>query len=157
MLLDVVRFIGTGWHARIRHVGDGERDRFDFAADRIEPCFALLQFVAEPGDFRQQRCDVLALCLRLADGLAARVAQVLQLLRPHLDALALGLQRFDPVRREFEAPGFAQARGEDGGVVAQQGGIEHEGSNGRMDRDYRVPEGRLSGRSLGVCDARPIP
>src|SRR3546814_14072382 len=61
-----------------------------------------LELVAEAGHLGQQRRGILALRLGLADRLAARVAQVLQLLRTHLDALA---RRFQPLHRrgvEFE-------------------------------------------------------
>src|SRR3546814_1491075 len=92
--------------------------------------------------------ELLALRLGLADRLAARVAQVLQLLRTHLDALA---RRFQPLHRlgvEFEPARGAQAFGKRGGVLAQQAGIEHGGRGvvgGR--RDYRVSRRGLPPRS----------
>ena len=57
------------------------------------PTRCRLQLIADSRDFGHQRRDVLALRLRLADRLAARVAQVLQFLRAHLQLLALGLER----------------------------------------------------------------
>ena len=125
MLLDVVRFVRARRHAVVRQVGNAERDRVEFGADAFQLDLRRLQFVAEARDLGHQRRDVLALGLGLPDRLAARVAQVLQFLGAHLDALAVGFEAFELLERQLEAAGFAQARGEFGGIGTQQGGIEH--------------------------------
>src|SRR3546814_9431136 len=98
----------------------------------------------------------LALRLGLADRLAARVAQVLQLLRAHLDALARRLQPLHRRGVEFEPARGAQAFGKRGGVLAQQAGIEHGGRGvvgGR--RDYRVSRRGLPPAALCQNAASP--
>jgi hypothetical protein len=125
MLFGVVRLVVAQRHALVREVRDAQRDAFQLAADAVELDFRGLQLVAEARDFREQRRDVLTLGLRLADRLAARVAQVLQLLRAHLDALALGFELFDVGDGQVHAARGLQACGEFGGLGAQQMGVEH--------------------------------
>ena len=129
VLLEVVALVLACGHGRIRQVGNAERDRFQRAADAFQFDFRGLQLLAEAGDFRHHRGDILAPGLELADLLAAGVAQVLQLLGAHLDALAVGLQRFQLRHVEVEAAAFAQALREIGGLVAEQRGIEHCGQH----------------------------
>ena len=126
VLFDVVRSRRRP-AAPTRAAGSGCRARSPRSRARMRPGATSrgLELVAEAGDFGHQRRDVLALRLGLADRLAARVAQVLQFLGAHLQSLALGFQRSSAATSQVEAAGFAQARGEFGGLGTQQVGIEH--------------------------------
>lgn len=85
------------------------------------------------------------------DRLGAGVAQVLQFLGADLEALALGFQTLQRGDIEVETTGFAQARGELGGVGTEQGGIEHGTADGERKLNYRVLCDRMPQAGDGCC------
>src|SRR5690606_29219892 len=90
--LDAVLLAATAGHRSVREVGHAQRDRLDLGAERVQPRLTGVQLDTEAGTFRPQRRHTPAPTLCLPDRLAARVAQVLHLLRADLDLLAFGLQ-----------------------------------------------------------------
>ena len=124
-LLDVVVLVGPGRHVIGREVRDAHRDRLDPRAQLVQLDFRCLQLIGEGGHLGHDRRHVLAPGLGLADRLGAAVAQVLQFLGAHLDALAVGLQGLDRGHVEFEAARVAQALRQFGGLLSEKGGIEH--------------------------------
>ena len=97
-----------------------------------------LELVAETGDLGHQRGDVLALGLRLADRLGARVAQVLQLLGAGLDAACARLPAIPARRRR------GRSRGCRAGARRVRRGCGAAGSDrawGRVRRERAWPPG----------------
>src|SRR5207253_599578 len=85
-----------------------------------------LQFVAESGHFRELRRRIETFALGDADLFRQRVAPRLQLLRAHLQRLALAFQRFEFSGVERYAA-LRQSRRDGGQIVAQQVDVEHRG------------------------------
>ncbi|MCW0417619.1 hypothetical protein NB689_003373 [Xanthomonas sacchari] len=136
---DVVGLVLAGGHIGLRQVGNLQRQRLQLRADLVQTLLGGLQLVAEAGHFGHQRTRILALGLGLADRLGTAVAQALQFLGPHLDALAVGLQGLQGGHVQRIAATGAQALGEVGGLLAKQSGIEHgRGVPGERTRDYRL-------------------
>ncbi len=81
--------------ALVGQVGDAELQRPQILLQALQLDLGRLQALAQVGHFRQQRGDILAGRLGPADGPGPGVALVLQLLHPHLQSLALVLQRLD--------------------------------------------------------------
>ena len=80
--------------------------------------------VARPRDLGQERARVFALSLGDADLLRQRVAAALQVLRAHLDVLALALERLE--RRGIERePALGERGGDAGEVGAKEQEVEH--------------------------------
>ncbi|CRD57893.1 hypothetical protein BN126330174 [Stenotrophomonas thermophila] len=157
-LLDVVALIGTGRHVISRQVRDAHRDRFDLLAQFVQRHFRGLQLVGEGSNLGHDGRNVLALGLGLADGLGTAVAQALQFLGPHLDALAISLQGLQGRHVELEAAAGAQAFGEVGGLVAEQGWIKHGRCRGGYQGwDYRLLYGFLPPGSFPPWQNRAIP
>ncbi len=157
-LLDVVVLVGAGRHVIGRQVRDAGGDGVDLLAQLVQGHFRGLQLVGEGGHFGHDGRHVLALGLGLADGLGTAVAQALQFLGPHLDALAIGLQGLQGRHVELEAAAGAQAFGEVGGLVAEQGWIKHGGCRGGYQEwDYRLLYGFLPPGSFPPWQNRDIP
>src|SRR5690606_28492315 len=144
-LLVVLRVVRALRHRRVGKVGDAARDRVERGTDLGQARLRGLQLLAEARDLGQQRRHVLAARLRLADRLAAGVAQVLQFLRAHLDVLAFRFQRLQRGDVQRESAARAQARGGVGEVGAEQRGIEH----GQVTED--------GGGGISACLCGPLP
>ena len=113
-LLAIVLLALADRHALVNEIWDAERDVVDPRLDRVEPRLGGLELLAELAHLGDQRRDVLARRLGLADRLGARVALVLQRLGAYLHFLALALERLDARHVERVA-----ARGETLGGLAQ--------------------------------------
>ena len=103
----------TGALACVRF-GRSSRKSRSFACTRSSSPSRRFDLVAEPGDLGQQRRRVLALAFRDADLLRQRVALRLQLLRAHLDVLALALRAPRSARCRASTPRLASAGGHAG-------------------------------------------
>ena len=110
--LGVVIFRVACGHVIRKEVGQAQLDVPQLGLDVLQRVFACLKSVPEILDSRQQRLDVLALRLGLADALGARVALALQLFRLHLQRFAAFLERKVRIGVERDA-----APGEIGGDV----------------------------------------
>ncbi len=102
---DVGVLVGTDRHRLVRQVGNAQQHGIQFALDGVQLALAFLQLGAHAIDIGQQRRDVLATLLGLADRLGTRVALGLQLLGTGLYRLALLFQRFDACDIQLEATG----------------------------------------------------
>ena len=122
--LDVAVFIGANRHGLVRQVGNVQQQVVQLVLDRIQLTLAGFQLAAHLIDFRQQRSDVFATRLGLADGLGTAVALGLQLLGAHLHRLALTLQGLEAGDVKGEATG-GEALGDFGELRADKFGIEH--------------------------------
>lgn len=77
---DVGVLVGTDRHRLVWQVGNAQQHGIQFALDGVQLSLAFLQLGAHAVDIGQQRRDVLATLLGLADRLGTRVALGLQLL-----------------------------------------------------------------------------
>ncbi len=121
---DVGVLVGTDRHRLVWQVGNAQQHGIQFALDGVQLSLAFLQLGAHAVDIGQQRRDVLATLLGLADRLGTRVALGLQLLGTGLYRLALLFQRFDACDIQLEATG-GQAGSHFLRLGAYQFGIEH--------------------------------
>lgn len=122
-LLDVLALVLARRHIGGRQVGNAQCNTFQLRADDIQGVFGCFELIAKAGHFGHQRRHVFALGLGLADRLRLGIAQALQLLRAHLNPLALALQRLQLRSVQVEAARAAQALGKVGGMLAKQGRI----------------------------------
>ena len=126
----VLGFVRTRRHRLMRNVGNAQREIGDLGLDLLQAQLGLFQLLPETRDFRHQRGRVLALGLGHADGLGARIAQVLQVLGAGLDLLAFGFKTLEGGNVEIKAARRLQAFGGLRKLGAQQDGIKHERSGG---------------------------
>src|SRR5262252_7456198 len=108
----------------MREVRQVEEEIAQRCLDAIELAFEPLRFVSDARDFREQSGSVLTLPLGRADRLRKRVALRLQLLRAHLDVLALAFERLEARRVERDAA-LAEALDDRSEIVAQKMYVEH--------------------------------
>ncbi|MNV17527.1 hypothetical protein D3C71_1083190 [compost metagenome] len=138
-LLDVLAFILAGRHIGRRQVGDAHRQHVDLFAQHVQLDFRGFQFIGERGHFGHDRRHVLALGLGKTNRLGAAVAQTLQFLGTHLDALAIGLKGFEGGHVKLIAARFTQALGKFGGLLAKKGWIKHgQALCTELNGDYRA-------------------
>src|SRR4029450_2233102 len=99
--------------------------------DPPQPRLRPLRRLPDPRDLGQQRRGVFSLTLCDADLLGQRIASSLELLRAHLDVLALALERLEALGIESYTA-LGQARGDKRKIVAQEIDVEHRAilSNG---------------------------
>ncbi len=112
---------------RRRWVGDVRQPEQKIAQLRlhvVELALESLQFIAEAGNVAQQRLGIFPAALGDADLPRQRVALRLQLLRERLDALALGLERFEARAVERDAT-LLQRSGDASQISAQRVDVEH--------------------------------
>ena len=119
--LVVVLAVALG-HRVVRQVGGGQQHLVDLRLQGLEFLLCDLEFVAEGSHAIEQRLDVLALGLGLADGFRRGVAFVLQLLGAHLQLLASRIQFEEALLVEFEVLA-SQAFDHLVDIAAQQPGI----------------------------------
>ncbi len=150
----IVSFVFADRYRFVRNIGDEQRDIGQFRLHLGECLFVGLELVANAGDLRHQRRDILALALGLADGLGAGVAQILQLLRVSGQLLALAFQRLHGRHVEREASGFLETRGGFGQARTQQCGVQHDWIRNKGNKAGLSLPGRCR-RNAAFVAARP--
>ncbi len=113
-------------HALVQHVRQAEDElvelRLDVGKFLVEARHPVAEFFARG----QQRGDVLALGLGLADVLGVRIAGGTHFVRGNLRGLAALLERLEARDVELEAP-TREVRGDGGRIGTEQAGVEHGG------------------------------
>src|SRR4030095_6420345 len=94
----------------VREIGQIEEKFAQLALNTIELGLEPLRRIPDPRDLGQQRRGVFSLTLCDADLLGQRIASSLELLRAHLDVLALALERLEALGIESYTT-LAPARG----------------------------------------------
>ena len=102
----------SGRDTLMGHIGHAAQELVQFLLDLLQPGLAGFQFVAQGGDLRPQRFDVLSRGLGFANRLRLTVPLRLQFLGVNLGLFTLPLQRLEPVDIQFKAAlGQALAHG----------------------------------------------
>lgn len=122
--LHVVLFVGADRHRLVRQVGNAQHQGVQLGLDGVQLALAGLQIAAHAVDLGQQRRDVLAARLGLADGFGAGVALGLQLFGAGLHGLALGFEALETRHVQLEATG-CQAAHNLLQLGTNQFGVEH--------------------------------
>ncbi|MCY1542589.1 hypothetical protein D9M68_783450 [compost metagenome] len=122
--LDIGLFIVPHRYRLMRQVGNVQQQVVQLDLDGIQFALALIQLAAHAIDIRQQRRNVFAALLGLADSLGAAVALGLQLLGPRLHGLALGFQRFETRYIQLKATA-SETLSHFVELAAYQFGVEH--------------------------------
>jgi len=103
--LDVLILIRSDRHRFVRQVGNAQHQLVQLALDTLQFLLAGFEFRAHAIHVGEQRRDVFAALLGLADGLGAGVALGLELFGAGLHGLALGFQRLDARHVQLVATG----------------------------------------------------
>ena len=127
VLFDIAGFVLARRHRFVRQIRNPRRDGLNRLLDLIQPRLAGFQLIAEARNLSHHRRYILALGLEHADLFGLGIAQVLQLLRAHLQLLALGFPLLQHGDIEVVTAGLLEAVGQDFGLIAQQDGIKHGG------------------------------
>ena len=150
--LNVALFIGPYRHRLVRQVGDVQHQVVQLDLDAFQLTFAFFQVAAHAIDFGEQRRDVFATLLGLANGLGAGIALGLQLFGAGLHALALRLKGFETHHVELEAAAgkafryFVELR-------TYEFGVEHGG--GPKKSELNAPTRAQCRAVYGFCAGKP--